>query len=107
MEASRTHDPTTKRLASRFYGVTYAGPQEHAAVEVLGREVIVADPNFAPMYATRTRTVKTDRRDARAVVEVCLLGARTAPPIASPIPSGMCAAACWSGTPSPARPPPP
>jgi len=27
-------------------------------------KVIVADPNFAPMYATRTRKVKTDRRDA-------------------------------------------
>ncbi len=35
-------------------------------LEALGHEVIVADPNFAPMYATRTRTVKTDRRDARA-----------------------------------------
>ena len=36
---------------------------------------IVADPNFAPMYATRTRKVKTDRRDARALAEACLLGA--------------------------------
>src|SRR5262245_46656662 len=35
-------------------------------LEGLGHEVIVADPNFAPMYATRTRKVKTDRRDARA-----------------------------------------
>jgi transposase len=34
-------------------------------LEALGHEVIVADPNFAPMYATRTRKVKTDRRDAR------------------------------------------
>src|SRR5262249_9760364 len=33
-------------------------------LETLGHEVIVADPNFAPMYATRTRKVKTDRRDA-------------------------------------------
>jgi len=33
----------------------------------LGHEVIVADSNFAPMYATRTRTVKTERRDARAL----------------------------------------
>ena len=33
-------------------------------LEALGHEVIVADPNFAPMYATRTRKVKTDRRDA-------------------------------------------
>ena len=32
-------------------------------LEVLGHEVIVADPNVAPMYATRSRKVKTDRRD--------------------------------------------
>ena len=38
-------------------------------LEGLGHEVIVADPNFAPMDATRTRTVKTDRRDARALAE--------------------------------------
>jgi transposase len=44
-------------------------------LEGLGHEVIVADPNFAPMYATRSRKVKTDRRDARALAEACLLGA--------------------------------
>src|SRR6266540_2149925 len=44
-------------------------------LEALGHEVIVADPNFAPMYATRTRKVKTDRRDARALRDACLLGA--------------------------------
>jgi transposase len=33
-------------------------------LETLGHEVIVADPNFAPMYATRSRRTKTDRRDA-------------------------------------------
>jgi transposase len=27
-------------------------------LEALGHEVIVADPNFAPMYATRSRRVK-------------------------------------------------
>src|SRR5262245_63022997 len=43
-------------------------------LETLGHEVIVADPNFAPMYATRSRKVKTDRRDARALAEACLLG---------------------------------
>ncbi|MCC6763869.1 MAG: transposase [Deltaproteobacteria bacterium] len=36
-------------------------------LEALGHEVIVADPNFAPMYATRSRKIKTDRRDARWV----------------------------------------
>jgi transposase len=35
-------------------------------LEALGHEVIIADPNFAPMYATRSHKVKTDRRDARA-----------------------------------------
>jgi transposase len=44
-------------------------------LEGLGHEVMVADPNFAPMYATRTRKVKTDRRDARALADTCLLGA--------------------------------
>jgi transposase len=44
-------------------------------LEGLGHEVVVADPNFAPMYATRTRKVKTDRRDARTLAEACLLGA--------------------------------
>ncbi len=44
-------------------------------LEGLGHEVIVADPNFAPMYATRTRKVKTDRRDARALADATLLGA--------------------------------
>ena len=44
-------------------------------LEALGHEVIVADPNFAPRYATRTRKVKTDRRDARALADACLLGA--------------------------------
>ena len=46
-----------------------------AALEVLGHEVIVADPNFAPMYATRSRRVKTDRRDARTLADACRLGA--------------------------------
>lgn len=43
-------------------------------VESLGHEVIVADPNYAPMYATRSRRVKTDRRDARALMEACRAG---------------------------------
>jgi transposase len=44
-------------------------------LERLGHEVVVADPNFAPMYATRSRRIKTDRRDARALAEACRLGA--------------------------------
>jgi transposase len=44
-------------------------------LESLGHEVIVADPNFAPMYATRDKRIKTDKRDARALCEACRLGA--------------------------------
>lgn len=44
-------------------------------LETLGHQVVVADPNFAPMYAQRSRRVKTDRRDARALAEACRLGA--------------------------------
>lgn len=36
-------------------------------LETLGHEVIVADPNYAPRYATRSRRVKTDKRDARTL----------------------------------------
>lgn len=43
-------------------------------LEEMGHEVIVADPNFAPMYATRSRRVKTDKRDARTLCEACRLG---------------------------------
>jgi transposase len=44
-------------------------------LEALGHEVIVADPNFAPMYATRDKRIKTDKRDARTLCEACRLGA--------------------------------
>lgn len=44
-------------------------------LESLGHEVIVADPTFAPMYATRRRRVKTDRRDARTLAEALRVGA--------------------------------
>jgi transposase len=44
-------------------------------LEELGLEVVVADPNFAAMYATRSRKVKTDKRDARTLAEACRLGA--------------------------------
>jgi transposase len=43
-------------------------------LEKIGHEVIVADPNFAPMYATRNKRIKTDRRDARALAEACKKG---------------------------------
>ena len=44
-------------------------------IEELGHEVIVGDPNYAPMYSQRDRRVKTDRRDALALAEACKLGA--------------------------------
>ena len=44
-------------------------------LEGLGHEVMVADPNYAPMYAQRSRRVKTDKRDAVALAEACKLGA--------------------------------
>lgn len=44
-------------------------------LEAIGHQVIVADPNFAPMYATRSRRTKTDRRDARTLMDACCLGA--------------------------------
>jgi transposase len=38
-------------------------------LEGLGHEVVVADPNYAPMYGMRTRRIKTDRRDVAALAE--------------------------------------
>jgi transposase len=38
-------------------------------LEELGHEVIVADPNFAAMYGSRTRRIKTDRRDVAALAK--------------------------------------
>ena len=43
-------------------------------LEGLGHEVVVADPNYAPMYGERNRRVKTDRRDADVLFEACRLG---------------------------------
>jgi transposase len=43
-------------------------------LESLGHEVIVADPNYAPMYGSRSRKVKTDKRDAAALAEACRTG---------------------------------
>jgi transposase len=43
-------------------------------LEALGHDVIVADPNYTPMYGERSRRVKTDRRDVAALAEACRLG---------------------------------
>ena len=39
------------------------------ALEHAGHEVVVADPNYVPMYGERQRKVKTDRRDVAALAE--------------------------------------
>jgi transposase len=39
------------------------------ALEAAGHDVIVADPNYAPMYGETTRRIKTDRRDVAALAE--------------------------------------
>ena len=39
-------------------------------LESLGHEAIVADPNYAPMYANRSRRTKNDKRDARPFGQV-------------------------------------
>ncbi len=39
------------------------------ALETAGHEVVVADPNYAPMYGEIRRKVKTDRRDVAALSE--------------------------------------
>lgn len=38
-------------------------------LEAAGHQVIVADPNYAPMYGDLTRRIKTDRRDVAALAE--------------------------------------
>jgi transposase len=43
-------------------------------LEQLGHEVVVADPNYAPMYGHRSRRIKTDRRDVAALAEACQHG---------------------------------
>jgi transposase len=37
-------------------------------LERLGHEVVVADPKYLPMYGSRSRRVKTDKRDVAALV---------------------------------------
>ena len=43
-------------------------------LESLGHEVIVADPNYLPMYGSRSRKVKTDKRDVAALAIACRRG---------------------------------
>ena len=43
-------------------------------LEYLGHQVVVADPNYAPMYGTRSRRIKTDLRDTAALTDACQQG---------------------------------
>jgi transposase len=38
-------------------------------LEGLGHEAVVVDPNYAPMYGTRNRRIKTDERDVTALAD--------------------------------------
>jgi transposase len=44
------------------------------ALEAAGHEVIVADPNYGPMYGSLRRRVKTDKRDVAALAEAVRRG---------------------------------
>ena len=87
-EDGERREPRVRTTPARFADVLGDRPRARILLEAstesewvarclerLGHEVIVADPNFAPMYATRSRRIKTDRRDARALAEACRLGA--------------------------------
>ena len=43
-------------------------------LEARGHEVIGADPNYTPMYGSRSRKVKTDKRDVAALALACRRG---------------------------------
>src|SRR5262245_25069906 len=71
---------TRERLTHVFWGrprlrvlVEASTESEWVAqhLEQLGHEVIVADPNYGPMYGHRSRRIKTDRRDVAALTEAC------------------------------------
>src|SRR5262245_48588275 len=69
---------SAERLVAAFAGVgairilLESGTESEWVAQTLegtGAEVIVADPNFAPMYGERHRKVKTDERDVIALAE--------------------------------------
>jgi transposase len=76
--------PTTRdRLRTAFEGrarmrilLEAATESEWVAqlLESLGHDVVVADPNYLPMYGERSRRMKTDRRDVAALADACRLG---------------------------------
>ncbi len=75
-----THEalgPTFASLAPSRVLMEASTPSEWVArlIETFNHEVIVADPNFGPMYAQVDKAVKTDRRDAYALLRANFLGA--------------------------------
>ena len=69
---------TRERLTTAFAGqgpmriVVETGTESEwvaQALEAAGHEVVVVDPNYAPMYGSLHRHVKTDRRDVAALAE--------------------------------------
>ena len=65
-------------------------------LESFGHEVIVADPNFTPMYSQRSWRIKTHRRDVAALAEACDAGT-IAPRIDDRRRSAPCSASSTSG----------
>jgi transposase len=74
---------TRERLTHVFWGrprmrvlVEASTESEWVAqhLEQLGHDVIIADPNYGPMYGHRSRRIKTDRRDVAALTEACQHG---------------------------------
>ena len=65
-------------------------------LEAVGHTVVVADPNYAPMYGETRRRVKTDRRDAAALAKP-IGAAGIARRIAARRRSAGCSSGCGCG----------
>jgi len=87
MESGEIIDQRIATTRDRFTHVFWGRPRMRILVEAstesewvaqhleeLGHEVIVADPNYEPMYGHRSRRIKTDRRDVAALAEACYQG---------------------------------
>ena len=70
-------------------------------LEGAGHEVIVVDPNFAPMYGELRRKVKTDTRDVAALAEANRRGWYRAAYRASPARIHGCRRRTTTGSPGP------
>jgi transposase len=86
-ESGQTIDQRIATTRDRFTHVFWGRPRMRILIEAstesewvaqhleqLGHEVIVADPNYGPMYGHRSRRIKTDRRDVAALTEACQHG---------------------------------